>query len=283
MTKMMITMLLGGLWHSAGWTFVLWGGLHGLYLVLNTPCFQWTAFFKNVTGLTGFTFHQDHYNLDQFVKQIQQSKRKPKFVIYQSVERYAVPLLMSIARGYKCDAPITLNRKRIIFNNTSSEPEPLPIERSMVVNSFNLNVPTAYIKLLLSLKKPRVIRESIVAESTLFSNEKSNHLIYHYEDRKKSRYSGKQLLLAQCGMKAFAAKVDEELGVSTIFFIAPDKSSLYGNWFEDQSKRVASIIPEIVELDVNFVDLYSPMVAAENKGVMDIYLPNDTHWGASGG
>jgi hypothetical protein len=25
----MITMLLGGLWHGAGWTFVAWGGLHG--------------------------------------------------------------------------------------------------------------------------------------------------------------------------------------------------------------------------------------------------------------
>lgn len=29
------TMLLGGLWHGAGWTFVIWGGLHGLYLSLN--------------------------------------------------------------------------------------------------------------------------------------------------------------------------------------------------------------------------------------------------------
>jgi hypothetical protein len=28
-------MLLGGLWHGAGWTFVAWGGLHGLYLVIN--------------------------------------------------------------------------------------------------------------------------------------------------------------------------------------------------------------------------------------------------------
>jgi hypothetical protein len=31
----MITMVLGGLWHGAGWTFVIWGGLHGLYLVIN--------------------------------------------------------------------------------------------------------------------------------------------------------------------------------------------------------------------------------------------------------
>ena len=28
-------MLLGGLWHGAGWTFVIWGGLHGLALVVN--------------------------------------------------------------------------------------------------------------------------------------------------------------------------------------------------------------------------------------------------------
>ena len=34
-TNLMITMLLGGLWHGAAWTFVIWGGLHGVYLVIN--------------------------------------------------------------------------------------------------------------------------------------------------------------------------------------------------------------------------------------------------------
>ncbi len=29
---LMLTMLLGGLWHGANWTFVVWGGLHGIYL-----------------------------------------------------------------------------------------------------------------------------------------------------------------------------------------------------------------------------------------------------------
>ncbi len=33
--NLMATMLLGGLWHGAGWTFVVWGGLHGLYLAAN--------------------------------------------------------------------------------------------------------------------------------------------------------------------------------------------------------------------------------------------------------
>jgi alginate O-acetyltransferase complex protein AlgI len=30
-----ITMLLGGLWHGAGWLFVIWGGLHGIYLMVH--------------------------------------------------------------------------------------------------------------------------------------------------------------------------------------------------------------------------------------------------------
>lgn len=31
---LMVTMLLGGLWHGASWTFVLWGALHGTYLIV---------------------------------------------------------------------------------------------------------------------------------------------------------------------------------------------------------------------------------------------------------
>jgi alginate O-acetyltransferase complex protein AlgI len=33
--SLLATMLLGGLWHGAGWTFVAWGGLHGIYLCIN--------------------------------------------------------------------------------------------------------------------------------------------------------------------------------------------------------------------------------------------------------
>jgi D-alanyl-lipoteichoic acid acyltransferase DltB (MBOAT superfamily) len=33
--NLFITMLLGGLWHGAGWQFLLWGALHGAYLTVN--------------------------------------------------------------------------------------------------------------------------------------------------------------------------------------------------------------------------------------------------------
>src|SRR5687767_13229182 len=40
--NIMITMLLGGLWHGGAWTFVIWGGLHGLALVVHRQWVQRT-------------------------------------------------------------------------------------------------------------------------------------------------------------------------------------------------------------------------------------------------
>lgn len=34
-SNLFVTMLLGGLWHGAGWPFIIWGGLHGFYLACN--------------------------------------------------------------------------------------------------------------------------------------------------------------------------------------------------------------------------------------------------------
>jgi alginate O-acetyltransferase complex protein AlgI len=39
--NLLTTMLLGGLWHGASWTFVFWGGLHGLYLMLDHGWRAW--------------------------------------------------------------------------------------------------------------------------------------------------------------------------------------------------------------------------------------------------
>lgn len=39
--NLFIVMLLGGLWHGAGWTFVVWGALHGTYLTVNH---MWRSF-----------------------------------------------------------------------------------------------------------------------------------------------------------------------------------------------------------------------------------------------
>jgi len=92
---MMATMLLCGLWHGANWTFVVWGGIHGLYLVVynvlprkfkkrkTTPRFLRVFFFFNLItlawvffrspslayafnylkGITQFSLHFNHFQI----------------------------------------------------------------------------------------------------------------------------------------------------------------------------------------------------------------------------
>jgi len=40
-SNLMMTMLLGGLWHGASWRFLAWGGIHGFYLVLERGAQAW--------------------------------------------------------------------------------------------------------------------------------------------------------------------------------------------------------------------------------------------------
>ncbi len=48
LANLLLTMLLGGLWHWAGWTFIIWGALHGVFLVVQR---LWSGFAKG----RGFT------------------------------------------------------------------------------------------------------------------------------------------------------------------------------------------------------------------------------------
>lgn len=53
-----IVMLLCGLWHGAGWNFILWGGLHGLYLIVN---YQWQSFWR----CRGYDFSKSHWAIER--------------------------------------------------------------------------------------------------------------------------------------------------------------------------------------------------------------------------
>ena len=60
--NIMITMLLGGLWHGANWTFVAWGGLHGLALCIHKLWLRWSpanqrlASLRSMISSTGFSW-----------------------------------------------------------------------------------------------------------------------------------------------------------------------------------------------------------------------------------
>jgi alginate O-acetyltransferase complex protein AlgI len=49
--NLLIVFLVSGLWHGAAWTFVVWGALHGFYLVVGKLTGPWRASFRRWLGL----------------------------------------------------------------------------------------------------------------------------------------------------------------------------------------------------------------------------------------
>ena len=60
--NLMITMLLGGLWHGASWNFVIWGGLHGLFLGLER-FFKYPSYIEAKSNIQKFLSAIISFNL----------------------------------------------------------------------------------------------------------------------------------------------------------------------------------------------------------------------------
>lgn len=93
--NMLIVFLISGLWHGAGWNFIIWGGLAGIALIVHrlfhnaglrlwSPLgwiitfgymvFVWMFFYTgNTTNLTTYLqciFNHEHYNISYFIDEI---------------------------------------------------------------------------------------------------------------------------------------------------------------------------------------------------------------------
>lgn len=64
-TGIMSTMLLCGLWHGASWTFVVWGGIHGLYLAIS---FATKKLRKKINKKLGIKKQSDKFTPSNFFR-----------------------------------------------------------------------------------------------------------------------------------------------------------------------------------------------------------------------
>ncbi|HVF80356.1 MAG TPA: MBOAT family O-acyltransferase [Flavisolibacter sp.] len=86
--SLMITMLLGGLWHGASWTFVVWGALHGIYLSVE-------RILKGKKGSSGNLSSGDRVPVVTVIEPhvTKQASLAPAFLQKKSVKNFMLALL----------------------------------------------------------------------------------------------------------------------------------------------------------------------------------------------
>jgi len=140
--SVLIVFALTGLWHGASWNFVLWGGLHGIYLVLErlllgkklaeTPWTSFSAWGRAtftfiLISLTWIPFRSPDWNTTMLILQ------KLSFVSTQyQIEWYYVWAIITVPFVLlggmfwtldKFNEPCLRKRTREHLNNTINEPE----------------------------------------------------------------------------------------------------------------------------------------------------------------
>ncbi|WP_378212808.1 hypothetical protein U5922_014465 [Aquicoccus sp. G2-2] len=128
-----------------------------------------------------------------------------------------------------------------------------------------------------------------LSRDDLFSSRRANRLLIYRSDISRhtaqaiAPWSGAEAEKnAICALRTVIHAAD---GLSEVFVIVPpDKRSVYREWTQDAlpEKAVDFLRTLPGSLSGRYIDLLTPLDAAVQSGVRDVYLPNDTHWSAVG-
>ncbi len=64
--------------------------------------------------------------------------------------------------------------------------------------------------------------------------------------------------------------------------IPPDRLTAYGPYLKEKSYADMSKLEQFIDQNLHLARVDLAIASAIEKGVVDVYLPNDTHWGVNG-
>jgi len=127
------------------------------------------------------------------------------------------------------------------------------------------------------------VQNFALRRSDLFSNRASDRLLVHARELDKVAWSEVMIRALRCNLVEAQNRVEANGKTRFILMVAPDKLTIYGNYLVDSRYSDLSRLSNLFEgTGVRTVDLRTPLQRALNCGMIDLYLPNDTHWSSSG-
>ncbi|RKF14750.1 hypothetical protein D6850_07675 [Roseovarius spongiae] len=123
----------------------------------------------------------------------------------------------------------------------------------------------------------------------LFSSRRADRLLIYRSDATRhtadaiAPWTGESA--AEATICALRETIRAARGRAQVFVtVAPDKRTIYADWtaatLPAKATDFLGALPGT--LSGRYIDLYTPLHAAVQEGVRDVYLPNDTHWSATG-
>jgi len=156
---------------------------------------------------------------------------------------------------------------------------------------FKRNTKTGLLNLKIGVSanylKKRILRSSDVVlmpldRGGLFSNKLSKDTLVWGSDFLNYSFNEEKINQAVCGLLNLQNLVQSNNKTLFIAMIAPDKLSIYANYFKSFRDKEKIVLDYFTKKPINFPRVDVALKQGLEKGVVDVYLPNDTHWGSWG-
>ena len=120
-----------------------------------------------------------------------------------------------------------------------------------------------------------------LSRSDLFSSRSSQSVLVISRDFKIRDATEQQIKTAQCGMLMIQNKIRKNKVTEFIALVFPDKTTVYSDFITESDYSDLSIISKIESTpNLNVTQLFASFKKSVKNGVVDFYLPNDTHCGS---
>jgi hypothetical protein len=239
----------------------------------------WQSHLAELRNLTILSFqYQDVGCIDNWLKWVAGTPSSSVgLVIIQVVERSFVPLFRSIKTcSNRAPKPLEIAEKKI---NATLGYTGLTLDADYLI-------PTAANTLRMAWTDGRLSTSGVInaplTTGKLFSNHKSNRLLYYEEDESKLSWSEKDITAAVANLKRIQNDLAEKK-LRLLLVVVPDKSSVYRQYLIDKESKneYPNIFEQLKVTGVNDANLLGFFQQAVRETV-DLYLPNDTHLSGQG-
>ena len=250
--------------------------------------YQWQNYLTLLTGLSSITFNIHSTNIDKLLTSENFKKHPPKIFIWQFVERS-----ISLRPHYtstECTPEASSPPASVAIAPLATTV--MPYERDRTISFFNpnFNESSHYLKyffrgLFVSKmgKHSRTIRLPLNTGGLFSSKNDREILLYNRDFWKVQRFKNEFLERRRCYI-SHLQNLSQKNGKT--FFVAlpaPDKMTVYEEFTEFRDIKNINLL-ELLDTDprLHLIRLDRVFKKKIKEGVVDLYPPNETHWGSRG-
>lgn len=241
---------------------------------------KWPHYLAYKTGLDIGVFHRKKFTLHDLEDYLKINNNKPVVIIYEIVER---ALFYEHSKNTECPGPYKFVGD-ILFSQAVSA-EMTIAGRDKVKTISHIGYVTKFIlkncMKLLNLTSTNAQTLPLV-KNNIFSSNKKNEILVFKDDLDKRNWTDNDWTKIRCNLLSWQEKFEKDYGVHFITMVAPDKTTIYSQYIDDIEMSLWSKIDILDAGELHLVRFDKNMKDKINNGLIDLYLPNNTHWSSNG-